>query len=133
MRVPLYEGGALRAQVRIATAEQEQAVAYYGSVVLQAFREVETALTDEDFLSQRLSFEKQAVQDRSEAVRLAEIKYKSGTADLFFVLTLQSEQIAQQIELIKLRYALLTNRIKLHLALGGSFDATPSATLPGHP
>ncbi len=35
--VPIYEGGALEAQVRIATARQAQAVARYGSVVLRAF------------------------------------------------------------------------------------------------
>lgn len=133
MLVPLYEGGALRAEVRIATAEQEQAVAYYGSVSLKAFEEVETALTDENFLSERIPFENSAFENRSEAVRLAEIKYKYGSADLFLVLTLQAEQISQQIELIKLSYALLRNRINLHLALGGSFDATPAATDSGPP
>jgi hypothetical protein len=45
--IPVYEGGALEAQVRIATAQQAQAVARYGSVVLTAFREVETALATE--------------------------------------------------------------------------------------
>jgi len=34
MTVPIYEGGALRAQVKIATAQQAQAVSVYGSVVL---------------------------------------------------------------------------------------------------
>jgi multidrug efflux system outer membrane protein len=127
MSMPIYQGGALRAQVRIATEVQRQAVAHYGTVLLRAFKEVETALTDEDLLSQRFPFETHAVEDRSEAVRLAEIKYRYGTADLFLVLTLQTEQISQQIQLIKLHYALLTNRIKLHLALGGSFDDVPAA------
>lgn len=133
MSVPIYQGGALRAQLRIATAEQQQAVAHYGSVLLRAFKEVETALTYEDLLSHRFPFETHAVQDRSEAVRLAEIKYRYGTADLFLVLTLQTEQISQQVQLIKLHYALLTNRIKLYLALGGSFDNVPAATFPAYP
>lgn len=41
MVIPIYEGGALRAQVEITTAQQAQAVASYGSVVPDAFREVE--------------------------------------------------------------------------------------------
>jgi multidrug efflux system outer membrane protein len=127
MSVPIYQGGALRAQVRIATEVQRQAVAHYGAVLLRAFKEVETALTEEDLLSHRFPFETHAVQDRSEAVRLAEIKYRYGTADLFLVLSLQTEQISQQVQLIKLHYALLTNRIKLHLALGGSFDDVAAA------
>ena len=128
MTVPIYEGGKLRAEVRIATAQQEQAVAYYGSVSLNAFEEVETALTNEDLLSQRLPFEESAVRDRAEAFRMGEIKYRYGTTDLFLVLQLQQEQITQQINLIKLRYALIGNRINLHLALGGGFDASPAAT-----
>ena len=85
-------------------------------------------MTNEDLLSQRLPFEENAVQDRTEAFRLGEIKYRSGTSDLFLVLQLQQELITEQIHLIKLRYALLGNRINLHLALGGSFNASPAAT-----
>ena len=129
MTVPIYEGGRLRAQIRIATAQQEQAVAHYGSVSLNAFEEVETALTNENLLSQRLPFEESAVRDRAEAFRLGEIKYTYGTTDLFLVLQLQQEQLTEQINLIKLRYALIGNRINLHLALGGGFDASP-ATIP---
>jgi len=128
MFVPIYQGGALRAQVRIATAQQEQAVAHYGSVSLAAFEEVETALNKENLLSQRLPFEENAVRDRTEAFRLGEIKYRYGTTDLFSVLQLQQEQITQQIDLIKLNYALLGNRINLHLSLGGSFDASPAGS-----
>jgi outer membrane protein, multidrug efflux system len=128
MTVPIYEGGALRAQVRIATAQQEEAVAHYGSVSLNAFEEVETALTNEDLLSQRLPFEESAVRDRAEAFRLGEIKYRYGATDLFLVLQLQQEQLNEQISLIKLHYALIGNRINLHLALGGGFDASPAAT-----
>ena len=128
MTVPIYDGGTLRAQVRIATAKQEFAIAHYGSVSLNAFDEVETALDNEALLSQRFGFEENAVQDRSEAFRLGEIKYKYGTSDLFLVLQLQQEQVTEQINLIKVRYSLLGNRINLHLALGGSFNPSPAAT-----
>ena len=47
--------------------------------------------------------------------------------DLLSVLILQSEQLATQGDVIKLRNAQLANRINLHLALGGSFDAAPAA------
>jgi Outer membrane protein len=54
MSVPIYTGGALQAQIKIATAQQERAVAGYGDVVLTAFREVENGLTNENLLAQRL-------------------------------------------------------------------------------
>ena len=129
MNVPIYTGGELRAQVKIANAEQEQAVAHYGSVILNAFREVENALTNESVYAQRLQYMQGAAGDRAESVRLATIKYKAGASDLLPVLQLQASQLATESEVIKLRNALLANRIDLHLAVGGSFDAQPAVAM----
>ena len=122
MLVPIYDGGALRAQVKIATAQQEQSIANFGSVSLRAFAEVEVALTNEELLAQRLPYIESAVRDHDEAVRVADLRYKAGSMDLLSVLQLQESQIQSQAELIKLRDTQLANRINLHLALGGSFD-----------
>ena len=126
MVLPIYEGGALRAQVKIATAQQEQSVASFGSVSLKAFGEVEIALTNEELLANRLPYIESAVRDHTEAVRVADLRYKAGSMDLLSVLQLQESQIQSQAELIKLRNAQLANRINLHLALGGSFDSSPA-------
>ena len=48
---PLYQGGALRAQVEIRTAEQKQAVADYARTAQRAFGEVENALAAENALA----------------------------------------------------------------------------------
>jgi len=133
MYVPIYTGGALRAQIKIATAQQQQAVAGYGSVALRAFREVENGLTNEELLAQRLQFQLAEVQDRVESVRIANLQYKAGATDLLSVLQLQSDQIASQANLIKLRNAQLANLIDLHLALGGSFDAAPAVAQGSYP
>jgi len=128
--IPIYEGGALRAQVAIATAQQAQAVARYGSVALNAFREAEDALANEQLLANRVPFESRALADRTAAVEIATIQYRAGRRDLLWVAQLQSEQIATESALIKLRSLQGANRIRLHLALGGSFDASPAATFP---
>jgi NodT family efflux transporter outer membrane factor (OMF) lipoprotein len=130
MSVPLYTGGALSAQVKIATAQQEQMIARYGSVALQAFYEVEAALTNETLIAQRLGFEVQGLGDRSEAVRIARVKYLAGTMDMLPVLQLQERQLESQSKLIKLRNSQLANRINLHLALGGGFNTEPAAVPP---
>jgi len=124
--VPIYTGGALRAQIKIATAQQQQAVAGYGGIALRAFREVENGLTNEELLAQRLQFQQAEVRDRVESVRIATLQYKAGASDLLSVLQLQSDQIGSQANLIKLRNAQLANRIDLHLALGGSFESSPA-------
>jgi len=72
--VPVYEGGALRAKLKIATAQQGQALAAYGSAALNAFRLVEIALTNEALLVGYLKYEQDAPHDRDEAVRIATVK-----------------------------------------------------------
>jgi multidrug efflux system outer membrane protein len=130
MLVPVYQGGALRAQIKIATAEEEKSVAHFGGVALQAFDEVEVVLTNEQLLARRLPYAENAVREHGEAVRIGDLRYKSGTMDLLSVLQLQTGQIESQANLIKLRNTQLANRINLHLALGGSFESSPAATFP---
>jgi len=125
--IPIYEGGSLLAQVQIATAQQAEAVARYGSVVLTAFREVETALANEQLLAQRESLDKRSLNNRTSAVRIATEQYLAGSKDLLWVSNLQTDQIRSEGDLIKLRGLRHINRIALLLALGGSFDAAPSA------
>ena len=130
MFVPIYQGGALRAEIKIATAEEEQSVAHFGGVALRAFAEVEVALTNERLLAERLPHAENAVLDHTEAVRVANLRYKAGTMDFLSVLQLEEGTIQSQTDLIKLHNTQLANRIDLHLALGGSFDSLPATTLP---
>jgi outer membrane protein, multidrug efflux system len=125
--IPIYEGGALRAQVKIATAQQAQAVARYGSVVLKAFREVENALANDQLLAKRVPLDQSAVVARTEAVRIATVQYKAGRRDLLWVSQLQTGQLVNEADLIKLASLQRVNRVQLYLALGGSFDQAPAA------
>lgn len=127
--IPIYHGGALQAQVAIATAEQERAVAKYGSVALTAFGEVENGLTYEGVWAERLKFDQRALADITQAVRVAGEKYQAGAIDLLSVLEIQTRQILSESDVIKARNAQLANHIDLNLALGGSFDASPAAAL----
>jgi outer membrane protein, multidrug efflux system len=121
MSVPLYTGGALQAKVEIATARQSQAVARYGNVALTSFGEVEAGLTNERLFSERLGFDRKALADRTEAVRIATLKYKAGSVDLLTVLVLQGDEISSRVKVVKLHGAQRINRVNLHLALGGDF------------
>jgi outer membrane protein TolC len=128
--VPIYQGGALRAQIKISSAQQEQALAAYGSAALNAFREVEIALNNEGLLGERLAYQRAAEKDREEAVRIGRIKYEAGVIDMLSLLQLQTAQINTEMEIVQTANSQLANRINLHLALGGSFDASPAAAPP---
>lgn len=124
--IPIYTGGALQAQVQIATAQQAQEVARYGAAALKAFREVEDALSADAFLALRVPYQQDSLTQRDEALRIAYVQYRAGRIDLLWVSQLQAEQIAVASNLIKLAGTQMANRIKLQLALGSSFDASPA-------
>lgn len=119
---PLYTGGALEAQVEIATADQEAAIAAYGATVLQALEEVEGALTNEDLLEQREALLERSVDNNLKAWELARKQYDIGEIDLLSVLQMQTRWVGSRTALIRVQNARLAERINLHLAIGGSFE-----------
>jgi hypothetical protein len=104
-------------------------VANYGSVIMQAFDEVENTLSNEQSLARRLPFNESAVRYRKEAVRIASEQYMAGRKDLLWGTYLEDNLNTTQAELIKLHGNMHRNRIALLLALGDSFDDTPAATV----
>ena len=122
---PILTGGALAAQVDIANAEQQVALALYGQTALRAFSEVETALASEQLLADQQAFLERVFAQDTEALRLGRVRYKVGATDLLDVLQLQTRQLDTSFDLIGVRADRLSNRVALHLALGGGF--TPPA------
>jgi NodT family efflux transporter outer membrane factor (OMF) lipoprotein len=120
---PIYTGGALEAQVQIATADQKAALAAYGQTALTAFSEVETALANERLIEEREVFLEDVVKENSAALKLAQKQYEVGQVDLLSVLIIQARLIGAEAALISIRNDRLANRVNLHLALGGSFEA----------
>lgn len=123
---PIYKGGALQADIEIATAEQKAAFAQYGQAALVAFKDVEDALANETFLKAREEFLAAVVADNADAMRMRKVEYDAGKADLLDVLALQAKLNQAKSSDIFIHNARLAERIDLHLALGGSFETQPT-------
>ena len=119
---PLYQGGALLAQVDIRTAEQKQAVAEYARAGQRAFGEVENALAAENALRDRYAILGATVRDSERALELAQIQYRVGTVDLRAVEQNQLAVYTARIGLLRVQTERLAQRVNLYLALGGGFD-----------
>lgn len=119
---PVFDGGARDAEVRIATAEQEQALAAYGQTALKAFLDVENALGGEATLAEREALIAAAVRDAEEALRLRTLEADAGKADTLSVLQLQRQVFTGRSALVALRTARRSQRVDLHMALGGDFE-----------
>ena len=123
MFAPIFLGGALQAQVDLATADQEAAMALFGQAALRAFSEVEGSLAGEQLLADQQRHLESVLAQDAEALRLGRLRYNAGATDLLHVLQLQARQLDTQFSLVTIRNDRLANRIALHLALGGGFLA----------
>ena len=119
--LPIFTGGALAARVDIRTAEQKEAVANYARIGTRAFAEVENALAQEKYLRGQEQFLAAAERDAAESVRLSRIRYDVGPIALIELLLEQAQLVDVRARLAHVRGQLLTNRVNLHLALGGAF------------
>ena len=108
------------ADVKIATTQQEAAVAAYAQAALTAFTDVENALSNEQIVKKREAFLQVQVGENPEALRLMNIKYDVGQIDLLSVLQITQRLIASELGLIGIRNQRLAQRVNLHLALGES-------------
>lgn len=119
---PLLDGGQRRAEVERAEAVRRRQLAAYGQTVLQAFRDVEDALTQEAEQADRIrSLERQ----RSLAVTTYQqlrLQYLNGAADFIDVLTALREQQAIERTLLTARLNRVAFRIALYRALAGGFE-----------
>jgi outer membrane protein TolC len=116
---PIYQGGALRAQVEIRSAEQKQAVAEYARAGQKAFSEVETALGTESILREREAILAAAIRDNEEALKLARVQFQVGSADLRTVEQSQLSLYAARTSRLRVQSEQLAQRTNLYLALGG--------------
>jgi NodT family efflux transporter outer membrane factor (OMF) lipoprotein len=123
LTAPLFLGFQLQSQVEIRTAEQKQAVAEYGRVGARAFGEVESALSAALTLEEREGFLREAVAENARALEFANLRYRVGAGDLRAVQQQALALSAARTALLRVQAERLVQRVNLHLALGGSFEA----------
>jgi len=123
---PLFDGGEREAQVRIAQAAEREALASWVKTAQRAFLEVETALANERVLRLREGELRDAEVRLLRARDAGEARYGTGEATILEVDQLHANHAAAAKTLLQVRQELFQQRINLHLALGGSFEAQPA-------
>lgn len=115
---PLFQGGALRAQVDVAKLNAEQAYWEYQDTLLSAVNEVENALGQEQSLTKQQLQISNVLASAKRSFSNYQSKYQQGLVDILDLLTVQQQVYDLQAQLSQINYTLLTNRIDLGLALG---------------
>ncbi len=129
---PIFHGGAIRGNIEIQSALQEQAAIHYETVLLTALEEVENILTAYAEEQNKRDALRAAEEAAGKAVSLAQRKYEAGLTNFVAVLDAERSLLTFQNQLAQSNGAVTSNLIKLYKALGGgweSFDAGQKATL----
>lgn len=131
---PIFDGGTLRGQLELAKGLQDELLANYRTAILQAFTDVDNALTAYQFATQQESLQLQAVAVARRSAAIARAQQTAGVVDVLTVLNLQTTLFNAQDALAQVRLARVQALLSLYKALGGGWanaDLNPPELMPG--
>jgi NodT family efflux transporter outer membrane factor (OMF) lipoprotein len=121
--IPIFQGGQLQAQLHLTEAQQQEAAVNYQKTVLQAWHEVDNALTAYQAEQARREQLLQAVAENRRALGLAQSRYAQGVADFLTVLDAERSLLGTQQQLASSTTTVSANLVALYKALGGGWEA----------
>ena len=127
--VPLFDGGAARAQVRAQQAALDQAVLAYQATVLTALRDVEDGLVALRGDRERVARLQLAAEAATNAALLARQRYASGLTDFQTVLDTQRSQLIAQESVAAASTNLSADHVRLYKSLGGGWQPEGNETI----
>ena len=127
LRLPLFDGGRLRANLAAKDADYDLAVEQYNQTLVEALREVVDQLASlKSVDAQRVQLES-ALASTLEAHALALERFRAGVASYLQVLAAEAPVLEQRNLQASLRARALELSINLMRALGGGFEDKPAA------
>jgi multidrug efflux system outer membrane protein len=119
---PLFQGGRLKSNVRLAEAQHQESLLAYRQTIQDAFRDVSNAL-----IAYRKYREFRVQQENltgaaQDAARLSEIRFKAGTTDYLEVLTNETNSYSDQLTLAQAQLNELQALVQLYQVLGGGWQ-----------
>lgn len=138
---PLFQGGRLRAELRLAEVRKSEAVAQYERAIQNAFREVADALAGTATFDRQIAAQQRALDAAERRLALSRQRYQAGLDGRLELLDAQRQFDAARQTMLALRHEEIVNRVALYKSLGGGLGvhaggsdasvATPAALNPG--
>ena len=127
LRLPIFDAGRLRANLRGKTADLDGAVESYNAAVIDAVRDVADQVASSQAIT-RQQTEQRAAQTAAEgAYEIAVQRYRAGLGNYLYVLTAETSVLSQRRQAVDLAARALDTQVGLIRALGGAY-AAPAAT-----
>jgi outer membrane protein, multidrug efflux system len=128
---PIFDGGRRRAEVDRTRAVVEERLLTYGHVLLAAMVEVDNALVSERQQRIHIRDLEEQVEIAANTLREAQERYRQGLIDYLPVLTALQTQQQVQLSLLQAHRQLISYRIQLCRALGGTWTQNLAAPARG--
>jgi multidrug efflux system outer membrane protein len=119
---PIFTGGALRGNLRLAESQHQQALIAYRQAIQHAFGDVSDAVIGYQKFHQVRVRQEDTVADLQESVRLSNMRYKGGTTTYLEVLDGQRSLFAAELTLAGARGTEYQSLVQLYRALGGGWQ-----------
>ena len=118
----IFDAGAIRQNIKVQSALQQQALAQYESTILSALEEVENTLTAYANEQTRRVNLYEATHAAEKAALLASQEYEAGLADFSDVLESQRTLLSFRNQLVQSDGIMTSNLIRLYKTLGGGWS-----------
>ena len=118
---PLFDAGTLRGQLEQAKGRYDELLADYRKAVVQAFTDVENALTAWRFTTEQEALARDAVATAQRAADIARAQLAAGTVDITTVLTAETTLFNDEDTLAQVRLARFQALLNLYKAMGGGW------------
>jgi len=119
---PIFQGGRLKNNVRLAQAERDQMVLTYQQMIQGAFRDVSNALVAYRKDQETRVQQEHLLESARDAARLSEVRFKAGTTDYLEVLTNETNSFSAELAVAQAQGNELIALVQLYEALGGGWE-----------
>lgn len=119
--LPIFSGGANRANLNLAHVQKNIAIAQYEKAIQSAFREVADALAARGTYDEQLTSLERYASATQRRLDLSKLRYENGIDSYLNVLTAQTDLYAVQQQVTTTRLGRLSNLIDLYQCLGGGW------------
>jgi NodT family efflux transporter outer membrane factor (OMF) lipoprotein len=130
LRLPIFDGGRLRAQLGARDAEADAAVESWNAALLRALREVADETSRLQSLERQQRLQADATTAATAAFDLALQRYQAGLGNFLVVLAAQTNVLVQRRAATDLLARHLTSEVVLARALGGGWTPTEMPPVP---
>jgi NodT family efflux transporter outer membrane factor (OMF) lipoprotein len=125
--LPIFEGGQLRGALELRESRQREAAIFFQKTVLQAWKEVDDALTAYREVQRRRADIARSVTENQAALQAARQRYTEGAIDFLNVITAQAQLLQSENDLADSDTRIATDLVNLYRALGGGWEVADVA------